>query len=164
MIGRSYFQEERRTVRWSDLTPFEQGYAEALFAEVFTFATHHEPGRPVGFSDLSPEALALIRRDCAAAVAEKAGWTPLYRKTLAGGATFWADRNKYPGGWRTGSGTVWMPLTPYLADDGKVHLGGGPVTRYRFPRWLHRMRPGWFRTCLAGVLRPRRFSSEDLAW
>lgn len=104
-------------IYWSDLTPFAQGYVEALFAS-------ERPGYDdaglgghyvCGFSDLSPEALALILRDCAAFI-ETAHPPTSPDNDQRRGRAFWRLRqlNRYAG--------MWPPLTVSLDDDGKVRL------------------------------------------
>lgn len=110
---------------WSDLTPFAQGYVEAMFAEQRSWN-----GRPVlpvpapegsspsqvvevGFSDLAPEALALILEDCDR-------WLRLYAATpsdAANGARFWELRNL-----QLVTRHDFPPLRAHLGGDGKVAL------------------------------------------
>ena len=138
-------------IRWPDLSPFVQGYVEAASAELqrsfcrvhsATRAEHplsryvrctacgargipsngrRKPGRTrrvtwlkVRFSMWSPEALALILRDC-----EAASGPPHPRAVVgaanAAGRLFWYTRQH-------GKLPSFPPLTPYLADDGKVCL------------------------------------------
>lgn len=103
---------------WADLTPFAQGYVEALLSD---FRASLEVGRrhplPVGmnprFSDLASETLERIVADCAK-------WREVYPASTdghAGGDRFWGirqaalvPRRRFP------------PVTPYLGDDGKVYL------------------------------------------
>lgn len=96
---------------WSDLSPFEQGYVEAcLRALVITDADildHIERSgcSPLpGFSDLHPETLSAIRKDCAA----YAG--PFFKSD---GSTVWAMRQK-------GLQPQLPPLTVALDDAEKV--------------------------------------------
>lgn len=107
------------TVSFRDLPPFAQGYVEALFADA-------RPGYDdaglgghyvCGFSDLSPEALGMILQDCERIQGRaREGLTNgLARPTDPGGA-FWRLRQ------RGIYGDDFPPLTPFLADDGKVHL------------------------------------------
>ncbi len=106
---------------WPDLSPFAQGYVEALFAD----SVHLIQGDEYDglywvprFSDLSPEALALILRDCAAAqIAHPLTADCDIAAHRRAGAQYWfercvicEDRDGNP------------PLTPYLSDDGKVCL------------------------------------------
>jgi hypothetical protein len=96
---------------WSDLSPFEQGYVGAIFAD-FSEAFQREYGNStlqLRFSDLAPETLDLIRRDCAAFGFEQP------RRASEHGGMFWEARNN-------GSYHGFPPLTPYLDDDGKVRL------------------------------------------
>lgn len=91
---------------WSDLSPFTQGYIEALFAERFQFG--------VGFSDLAPETLVRIIADCEAAISQG-------EDSAQNGAAFWAVRNHpmMPSGEWT---RRFPPLTVHLGDDGKVRF------------------------------------------
>lgn len=97
-----------RPLAWSDLSPFEQGYVEALFVETRRANPHH-PVVGCGFSDLAPEALVMILRDCE-------GWLKLYPKA-SGGASFWRCRQD-----QLVTRPDFPPLTVYLGDDGRVHL------------------------------------------
>lgn len=108
-----------RQIRWSDLSPFVQGYVEALWLSAYhdgQFATAMKARRRdmklPGFSDLSPEALALILRDCEALTEDFPGVAAV----RAAGSDFWMARNHPEGLPR------FPPLTPYLSDDGKVCL------------------------------------------
>jgi hypothetical protein len=96
---------------WSDLAPFTQGYVEALFASAFDGSL--DPlAKFRGFSDLAPETLALILRDCEAKTAGSLDTPNGYE-----GGRFWQRR-------QAGEDAYFPPLTPYLGDDGKVHLSG----------------------------------------
>jgi hypothetical protein len=99
--------------RWSDLTPFAQGYVEALFAdtdEPLRDAALAYKGGGVkaaigfGFSDLAPEALARIIAECEAKAAALA--CPL---TAEDGRVFW---RKF----------MSKVVTCTLGDDGKVRV------------------------------------------
>ena len=101
---------------WSDLSPFAQGYVEALLREA-NAALHAERAqqgrersrfdRDLVFSDLAPESLALILRDCEDGA-----------DGARGGRLFWEMRRRdaFKGN------PLFPPLTPYLGDDGKVYL------------------------------------------
>jgi hypothetical protein len=102
-------------VRWSDLDAFTQGYVEALFASVEYPACQDTAYLPKGFSDLVPEALAMILADCGAA-AKSPG---LYGKLAGHGALFWSERQR---GLLNEDGPTFPPLTVSLGDDGKVRL------------------------------------------
>ena len=105
---------------WEDFDPFTQGYVEALFesawpdllqqliAKGMSEAADHDDSVQPEFSDLSPEALAMILRDCAAL-------SKYYAKSVGGGSKAWSDRHsgEWPG---------FPPLTPHLSDCGRVHL------------------------------------------
>lgn len=113
--------------KWPDLDAFTQGYVEALFASVEDrnedgepqLQTAPQPGPPpyeawlvvVGFSDLAPETLAAILKDCAAFQAERPGLSD----TTTNGAMLWEAR-------QVGRWSAFPPLTPHLGDDGKVYL------------------------------------------
>lgn len=100
-------------IRWSDLSPFAQGYVEALFDQPIELefgGQIHANWHKLGFSDLSPEALAMILRDCER-FTELFGEWPLREH----GEGFWIGRqkDKHPD---------FPPLTPTLSEDGKVNL------------------------------------------
>jgi hypothetical protein len=95
---------------WKHLSPFTQGYIEALIQDI----EWPDPAEGFGpssaivrFSDLAPEALALILKDCA----------DVRRRhdRLTDGGAFWRER-------KTQDWPQFPPLTPYLSGDGKVHL------------------------------------------
>ena len=107
-------------VTWSDLSPFEQGYVEALLqdANVVVWPAYGSKPPPpsvldVRFSDLARETLAVILKDCERA---RALW-PETTTTAKNGRWLWIGRadglyaqNGFP------------PQTPHLGDDGKVYL------------------------------------------
>lgn len=104
--------------RWSDLSPFAQGYIEAAFEEWFW--EQGVDGQPfLGFSDLAPATLAAMLEDCASrrlqwsgyggAVCRRRGQTD-----AEAGTEFW--RHRYGGAYKR-----FAPLTLYLADDVKIH-------------------------------------------
>lgn len=91
--------------RWGGLSPFAQGYVEALFASAEDALRYPDTGPGIGgghygFSDLAPEALALILRKCGPEAQR------LWGDTREGGRLFWSS----------------FPLAPYLGDDGRVYL------------------------------------------
>lgn len=107
-----------RAMRWPDLSPFEQGYVEALLRS-FHEATGSTPITECSFSDLDPSALALILRDCTNygnGYSTNASWC---ERPNAGG-DFWRQRQS--GIYGEDRGNAFPPLTPYLGDDGKVCL------------------------------------------
>lgn len=130
-----------RSWAWDDLSPFTQGYVEALFA---TFSTEFQKewgasNLQVRFSDLAPETLARIIADCE--VFEDANCDPLNDAEFAtddrqgpteAGAAFWLDRQggaafeaDWPepyGGALTRASKPFPPLTVQLGDDGKVRF------------------------------------------
>ena len=114
---------------WSDLSPFAQGYVEALFAAASddldrqyreSGETADDGNGPFGFSDLAPETLARIIADCEQ-------YQAAHKDALNGrdgprrpdatpendGRMFWHWRNK-PGA------IGYSPLTVQLGEDGKV--------------------------------------------
>lgn len=103
-------------LRWSDLSPFEQGYVEAMFAEFLAgFSQYEKITQLAGFSDLAPETLSAIQKDCAGAPSDYA-----FPKGAEGGARFWDVR-------QLGDYPEYPPLTPYLGDDGRVYLRETPM-------------------------------------
>lgn len=100
---------------WGDLTPFAQGYIEALltdFASRFALMPPTGPAREVAFSDLAPETLARIIADCAAACLHPMPFCATYS---AEGGSFWSER-------QDGVYVAFPPLTVWLGDDGKVRF------------------------------------------
>jgi hypothetical protein len=107
---------------FDDLSPFVQGYTEAMFASAVGtpefWANDRNAGYPdgVGFSDLAPETLAAILKDCEAFTNEVDG-LPARLQTADAGRTFWMRR-------QDGARPGFPPLTPYLGEDGLVYLRG----------------------------------------
>jgi len=97
---------------WSDLSPFMQGYIEALFADDATQdAIMDEHGRVRhGFSDLAQETLKRIVADCESAA-----------KSFGKGATS-ADGRRFYHLRQSGVNDLWPPQTLQLCDDGKVRF------------------------------------------
>ncbi len=104
---------EPRLIRWSDLSPFAQGYVEGLFAAIEYPACQDTAYLPKGFSDLAPETLAAILKDC-----EAQEHRAVFKGPDAGrvaGDLFWILRQR-------GELAACPPLVPYLGDDGRVYL------------------------------------------
>lgn len=104
---------------WSDLSPFEQGYVEAMFASWKAQCDLDGDDFDVGFSDLAPETLAAIRKDCAALVSPPY----VFASDADAGRFCWEWRQR---GWRNATGgpplrEAFPPLTVSLGDDGKVY-------------------------------------------
>jgi len=113
---------------WSDLSPFAQGYIEALLRDVRAALhcgrlagrdrIHYPAYHPRAFSDLAPEALVLILKDCAAFTTYAREVCAVdYERSKSDGEWFWHARQKLE----------WMDsgyprLAPYLREDGKVDL------------------------------------------
>lgn len=117
-------------LRLEDLTPFAQGYVEALLASLRVGDWSGSLMGPNGgvrlaldFSDLAPEARAQIIADCASFENIAAG---LDQKTGAvEGRRFWNGRQS---GLSGAFGAAFPPQTLHLGDDGKVRFaraGGG---------------------------------------
>lgn len=116
---------------WPDLSPFEQGYVEAVFASSpsldleFAARCIENPERHfrhIGFSDLAPETLAAIRKDCAEAgrdhlIVGNGRYEPEVMRQI--GRQFWSERQR---GFLGGETPQFPPLTVTLGDDGKVRL------------------------------------------
>lgn len=107
--------EPRAYFLWFDLSPFVQGYVEAMFGES-CLAALDEYGRPLGFSDLDPATLARIIADCERALGlAHLNLGAAYNANDAGGHCFWSDQQA---GLLTKNG---LPaLTVSLNDAGKV--------------------------------------------
>lgn len=106
--------------KWSDLTPFTQGYIEALFA---TFRSEFQKEWGVSslqlrFSDLAPETLAQIISDC-----EKIRYR--LRDRFADGLADPTEEGAGRAFWKLGQKSLYADfplLTAQLGDDGKVRL------------------------------------------
>jgi hypothetical protein len=103
---------------WKDLTPFQQGYVEAALRprEGLYYPL---TSRFAGFSDLAPETLAAMLKDCASFVnyVDGLGSSALGARE---GARFWNGRNSGAlgdGAWAA----AFPPVTLYLGDDGRVY-------------------------------------------
>jgi len=96
---------------WRSLDAFTQGYVEALLRSMglqyFGSGESDDTPRFVGFSDLAPETLATIIRDCAEYTAAPDD------RTL--GSWFWHNRQQGIIGPRP-------PLTPTVGSDGLIYL------------------------------------------
>lgn len=96
---------------WSDLSPFAQGYVEAMLIESARGWT--DTGKlVVSFSELHPEALDMILRDCEV-LARRVGY--MAKADAEMGALVWAQR-------QDGKISAFPPLRVYLDDGGKVRL------------------------------------------
>lgn len=106
-------QDRGHLISWPALTPFTQGYVEALFEQAF--GDYRDCGWPVpSFSDMAPETFARIIADCEQAQTHRqhqAGFTSAEQH----GRFFWADRQR-------DCQAGFPPLTVYLGDDGKVRF------------------------------------------
>lgn len=108
-------------VTWGHLSPFAQGYVEAMLRGVLVERELNRRGETVHeqdarFSDLAPSTLAAILKDCEAFAA-------LFGKrssplTAGEGGAFWRRRQK------RGNSVLQLrfpPLTISLGDDGNVY-------------------------------------------
>lgn len=116
VVPSSHYVDEYMIVRFSDLSPFVQGYVEAMFASSITDLQNHGYSWDYGrgrFIDLAPETLARIIEDC-----ER--WIKQYPKVTLNarsGADFWLYRQRQ---WI--ERPEFPPLIIYLSDDGKVRF------------------------------------------
>lgn len=100
--------------RWSDLSPFAQGYIEAAFGGLLSgFSDYERKASLAGFRHLAPATLAAMLEDC-----ERFASDPRCESALgkSNGSALWTLR-------KMGAGDThgFPPVTLYLADDGKVH-------------------------------------------
>lgn len=109
---------------WEHLTPFQRGYVEALLHHAHDYLGLRA-GRyaPLGFSDLSPEALAMILADCEA-FSRAIGKDPSHNAGL--GRRFYENRqSRFSSLWslhQAEFNAAFPPLRVFLSDDGKIHL------------------------------------------
>lgn len=118
--------ECNRFIYWSDLSPFCQGYVEAMFADGirdgyeatadFSTPRHILSARSshLGFRHLAPATLSRIIADCEGL---QKLTPPNWGESFAAGELAWKCR---AGGW-VGFRDEYPPLTPYL-DDGLIYL------------------------------------------
>jgi len=113
----SFLRDTIVPTAWSDLTPFAQGYVEAMFAANYP-ALHEAAWQRlilppahvrVGFSDLAPATLSRIIADCAGPRifqsddSERATGRSLWKRRQSGSSPF-------------------PPLTVTLGDDGLIYF------------------------------------------
>lgn len=124
-------------IRWPDLSPFEQGYVEALFASLPRWHPEHSPVLPVpapegsssvvarvGFSDLAPSTLEAIRKDCAEIEAHLAKtWADAMKWSKAEDHPEFPDTGAKAWAWRQAgfARQAFPPLPVTLGDDGLVY-------------------------------------------
>jgi len=117
----------RGMIRWPDLSPFAQGYVEAMFASL-PDEEFWQGG--FGFSDLAPETLAAILRDCEVFVSFLTGEYDDATMRMMG-REFWRARNGAADAFMAWPlnrpalierSRAFPPLTPSLGDDGRVYL------------------------------------------
>lgn len=106
---------------WSDLSPFAQGYTEAMFADAglavvdqWGEGEDEQDENWAGFSDLAPETLATILKDCELWLVGFPGRNP-HSDLPDSGRLFWEIR-------QSGKRDSFPPLKPYLHDDGTIRL------------------------------------------
>lgn len=148
-----YGDGSKRGIVWGDLDAFTQGYIEALFftseapgvtTEEWQATEEHDEGNipgDVGFSDLDPETLADIVKECATFQHNAGDLLPLayergdYSAERAG-HDFWLTRNHHGAGFwdrqeleaddlgdrLTDLSHHYGESDAYLGDDGKVYL------------------------------------------
>lgn len=116
--------QDRRTQwvrfwKWSDLSPFVQGYVEALLGSFCEeLDDYSDQGgcsrRFFGFSDLAPETLARIIEDCAEACFR------FTKQDGQAGKWFWLKRQR--GDFEPPMCGGFPSLTVHLDDNGKVRF------------------------------------------
>lgn len=111
---------------WPDLSPFAQGYIEAMPWEDLNDKEFEHRCNTVGqgaeypelgFRDLASETLAAILRDCAAWLAKYPAGPEYANDAVNDGAYLWKDRQN-----GLYVEDAFPPLTLYLGDNGKVYL------------------------------------------
>lgn len=103
----------RQNTLWSDLSPFMQGYVEAMLTD--PTIGHRIYGLGHAFRYFAPETLARIIEDCETWVL--LGYKPFDpdRSDFDQGRDFYSER-------QAGQWVDFPPQTPYLGEDGKVYL------------------------------------------
>lgn len=120
-----------RFIFWEDLSPFAQGYVEALWrafcddendrrSEMRGHVNRSIPAeKDYGFSDLAPEALDMILRDCEALAAAVSSPSYNNRNSRIMGEGCWEARQKREPAY---AARGFPPLRISLNEDGKVAL------------------------------------------
>lgn len=110
-------------VRWSDISPFEQGYVEGMLSGPVMMTTAQLVTRGdttgfarFGFRDLAPSTLAAIRKDCSEAVTKLRRFDLWETEDADAGRRLWIER-------QAGNLADFPPLTLSLGEDGKVYAG-----------------------------------------
>lgn len=101
-------------VNWDRLSPFAQGYVEALLRGLYENYEQQVAAYRFRFDNLAPETLARIIEDCATLERRAAYMVPTDAEQ---GAITWASRQR-------GDIADFPPLTLSLGDDGKVVFDG----------------------------------------
>lgn len=108
--------------RWSDLSPFVQGYIEAMLRDYLTRNLGPlASGDILGFSDLAPETLSRILKDCgpdSRGYVHPTGATMGIANTFEGGGLFWRTRQE-------GMWAGFPPQRTTLSNDGLIYFGEG---------------------------------------
>lgn len=111
--------------RFDSLTPFAQGYVEAMFASSDLPLAWDEvsPGcvaeRDAGFRHLAPASLSRIIGDCEAMLEVMRAAGSAFPETPKEGRIAWDDRQA--DNW---IGHTFPPLTVSLGEDGLIYFGG----------------------------------------
>lgn len=98
-------------IYWSDLSPFVQGYVEAMFVAFgpYDWRDEHGGAWPSKFSDLAPATLQQIAEDCERLQQLHGEWP-----SAEHGRGFWVGRQK------RNHAPLFPPLTLSLNDTGQV--------------------------------------------
>lgn len=101
-----------REFYWTDLSPFAQGYIEAALRDyLMRNLGPLASGDILGFSDLAPETLAAMMKDCERYLSHGR------RRELQqpqDGAALWETR-------QMDISPAFPPITLYLGDDGRIY-------------------------------------------
>lgn len=102
---------------WSDLTPFAQGYVEAMFSDFGRVAMiRNYTATIAGFRHLAPATVERIIADCVGALTlPYLNLGNAYNDNAAGGACYWSDR-------QAGLIKGRRPQAVFLSDDGLIML------------------------------------------
>lgn len=105
---------------WEQISPFAQGYIEALFASHSISRYRSDEDRTYShgaFDMLAPETLARIIADCEARIAglSPQSYPNATRLSVRDGHLFWQHRQE-------GVHSAFPPLTVQLGGDGKVRF------------------------------------------
>lgn len=115
IVPSSHYVDEYMVVRFSDLSPFVQGYVEWVLRALHNAADYDPDNELSRYDRLAPETLARIIEDCAYILSASLYFSSDLDEPQSMGRKFWVHRQ------HDKIGTL-PPLTVYLGDEGLVRF------------------------------------------